>query len=86
MFQKNKIYLKGWFAMIILRTTAVDKRSISHSKIIVNQMEGNKMKKYEITYMENGEYKSLIIYGKENYQVFLDENINYIDIISVAEI
>ena len=28
MFQKNKIYLKGWFAMIILRTTAVDKRSI----------------------------------------------------------
>ena len=50
-----------------------------------NKSEGIKMKKYEITYMENGEYKSLIIYGKENYQVFLDENINYIDIISVAE-
>ena len=44
------------------------------------------MKKYEITYMENKVYKSLIIYGKENYQVFLDENINYIDIISAAEI
>lgn len=44
------------------------------------------MKKYEITYMENKVFKSLIIYGKENYQAFLDENINYIDIISVAEI
>ena len=46
--------------MIILRTTAVDKRSISHSKIIVNQMEGNKMKNYYFK-MDRIDYQNKIL-------------------------
>ena len=43
------------------------------------------MKRYEITYTENGKFFILNIFGFENYKTFMEENSKYIDLISIEE-
>ena len=43
------------------------------------------MKRYEITYTENGEFEILNIYGFENFVTFMEENGRYIDLICIDE-
>ena len=43
------------------------------------------MKRYEITYMENGKVETIDIYGFENFETFVDENEEFIDIMHVEE-
>lgn len=44
------------------------------------------MEKIEIMYEENGKFESLIIYGRKNYNTFMDENKKYINVISIKEL
>ena len=44
------------------------------------------MEKFEVVYMENNKQHELIIYGKEHYFTFMDENLQYINVISVKTI
>lgn len=37
------------------------------------------MRVYEVSYKENSKDESLIIYGEENYNTWLEENKNYIN-------
>ena len=43
------------------------------------------MKRYEITYMENGKVETIDIYGFENFETFVDENEEFVDIMHVEE-
>ena len=43
------------------------------------------MKRYEVTYMENEETKTIDVYGFENFETFVDENEEFIDIMHVEE-
>ncbi len=43
------------------------------------------MKRYEITYMENGERETIDVYGFENFETFVEENEEFVDIINVEE-
>jgi hypothetical protein len=43
------------------------------------------MKRYEVTYMENGKTETIDIYGFENFETFVDENEEFIDIMHVEE-
>ena len=43
------------------------------------------MKRYEITYMENGKTETIDVYGFENFETFVDENEEFIDIMHVEE-
>ena len=43
------------------------------------------MKRYEITYTENGRFFILNIFGFENYATFMEENGKYIDLICIDE-
>ena len=43
------------------------------------------MKRYEITYMENGKTETIDIYGFKNFETFVDENEEFIDIMHVEE-
>lgn len=44
------------------------------------------IEKIEVNYEENGKFESLIIYGKENYFTFMDENLQHISIISIKNL
>lgn len=44
------------------------------------------MKRYEITYMENGKTGTIDVYGFKNFETFVDENEEFIDIIHVEEL
>ena len=43
------------------------------------------MKRYEVTYMENGKTETIDVYGFENFETFVDENEEFIDIMHVEE-
>ena len=43
------------------------------------------MKRYEITYMENGNVETIDIYGFENFETFVEENEEFVDIMHVEE-
>ena len=43
------------------------------------------MKRYEITYMENGKTETIDVYGFENFETFVDENEEFVDIMYVEE-
>ena len=43
------------------------------------------MKRYEVTYMENGKVETIDIYGFKNFETFVDENEEFIDIMHVEE-
>lgn len=43
------------------------------------------MKRYEITYTENGKFEVANIYGFENYVAFMEENGEYIVVICITE-
>ena len=44
------------------------------------------MKRYEITYMENGKTETIDVYGFKNFETFVDENEEFIDIMHVEEL
>ena len=43
------------------------------------------MKRYEVTYMENGKVETIDVYGFENFETFVDENEEFVDIMYVEE-
>ena len=43
------------------------------------------MKRYEVVYIEGSKLEILNIYGFENYETFMEENGEYIDLISIDE-
>ncbi len=43
------------------------------------------MKRYEITYMENGEMETIDVYGFENFETFVEENKEFVDIVCIEE-
>lgn len=43
------------------------------------------MKRYEVTYMENGKVETIDIYGFKNFETFVEENEEFVDIMHVEE-
>ena len=43
------------------------------------------MKRYEVTYMENGKVETIDVYGFENFETFVEENEEFVDIMHVEE-
>lgn len=44
------------------------------------------MKRYEVTYVENGKTETIDVYGFETFETFVEENEEFIDIIHVEEL
>ena len=44
------------------------------------------MKRYEVTYMENGKTETIDVYGFENFETFVEENEELVDIMHVEEL
>ena len=43
------------------------------------------MKRYEVTYMENGKVETIDIYGFKHFETFVEENEEFVDILHVEE-
>ena len=44
------------------------------------------MKRYEVTYVENGKTETIDVYGFENFEMFVEENEEFVDIMHVEEL
>ena len=44
------------------------------------------MKRYEVTYVENGKVETIDIYGFKSFETFVEENGEFVDIMQVEEL